>query len=288
MSVLVGRTEEPVSGPILRYHGGKWKLAPWIISHFTEHRVYVEPYCGGLSVLMRKPRTRCEIVNDLDGQIVNVFRVLRDPEQASRLEKMLALTPYAREAFDLSYEESEDPVEQARRTIIRGFLGCSTRGTSGGHRTGFRYSDCGGTVAEKIWARYPDRVHQFCRRLSGVVIENKPAIEVIDGRDASRDGPHALYYCDPPYIHSTRQEGSHWRRAYKHEMTDADHVDLAERLHRIRGMAVVSGYSSALYDELYGDWERREHKAYADGSRERTECIWLSPRVSEALGGRLF
>ena len=109
--------------PVLRYHGGKWKIAPWIISHFPEHDVYVEPFGGGASVLMRKTPVRTEIYNDLDGDIVNLFQVLRSPESASELSRQLALTPYARKEFDAAYTATSDSLERARRTIIRAFMG---------------------------------------------------------------------------------------------------------------------------------------------------------------------
>src|SRR3990167_11343170 len=102
--------------PVMRYHGGKWRLAPWVIEHFPEHRVYTEAFGGGASVLMRKPRSYAEVYNDLDGEIVNVFRVLRDPSQARELERLLRLTPFARSEFETSYITDGDPLEQARRT----------------------------------------------------------------------------------------------------------------------------------------------------------------------------
>lgn len=276
-----------VPGPVLRYHGGKWKVRHWVIEHFPRHRVYVEPFCGGAAVLLAKPRSRMEVINDLDGEIVNVFRVLRDPVQAKELERMVVLTPYARDEFDLSYEPCDDPVEQARRTITRGFLGCSTRGTSGGHRTGFRYCDNAGTCAQKVWAGYPDRIKAFCERLQAVVIENRPAIEIVRGRDKSSDGPKALYYVDPPYVHSTRREISNGR-AYRHEMTDDDHRELAQVLRSVRGMVVLSGYNCELYEELYGDWVRRDKRAYADGAQARVESLWLNPAAAGGLQGRLI
>src|SRR5690606_6837914 len=96
--------------PIIRYHGGKWRIAPWIISHFPEHRVYVEPFGGGGSVLLRKPRSYAEVYNDLDGEIVNLFRVARDC--GDELIRSVELTPFARDEFMLAYEETEDPIEQ--------------------------------------------------------------------------------------------------------------------------------------------------------------------------------
>lgn len=120
--------------PILRYHGGKWLLAEWIISNFPPHRVYVEPFGGAASVLLQKRRTYAEIYNDLDGEVVNLFRVVRD--DGLRLRQMLELTPFARDEFKLSYETSDDPIEQARRTVVRSFMGFGSN--SHNKLTGFR------------------------------------------------------------------------------------------------------------------------------------------------------
>src|SRR5690606_17939073 len=101
----------------------KWRLAPWIISHFPPHQVYVEPFGGAASVLMQKHRVYAEVYNDLDGEVVNVFRVLRDPDTAARLERALRFTAFARDEYESAYEPCDDPVEQARRTIVKGAMG---------------------------------------------------------------------------------------------------------------------------------------------------------------------
>lgn len=266
--------------PVLRYHGGKWKLAPWILSFFPAHRVYVEPFGGGGSVLMRKARSYAEVYNDLDGEIVNVFRVLRDAATAAQLCQALALTPFARREFIESYEESADPVEGARRTIIRSLMGFGSAATNRDHATGFRSnSNRSGTTPARDWLNYPSNVATFTERLRGVVIEEVPAVSMIPRHDS----PATLYYVDPPYLHSTR---SFRRRnaAYRHEMGPDDHRALATVLRAVSGMVVVSGYPSELYDkELYPDWERRERKHLADGARARTEVVWLNPACAAAL-----
>ena len=112
--------------PVLRYHspGGKWKLAPWVIQHFPAHRVYVEPFGGAASVLIRKGPAYAEIYNDVDGEVVNVFRVLRDRESAEQLREAVALTPFARDEFDAAYGEADEcAIERARRTILKSFMG---------------------------------------------------------------------------------------------------------------------------------------------------------------------
>jgi DNA adenine methylase len=276
-----------VKRPILRYHGGKFKLAPWIISHFPEHRIYVEPYGGGGSVLLRKDRSYGECYNDLDSQIVNVFSVLRDPQSAERLRVALELTPYSREEFEGAYEVSDDPIESARRTIVRSFQGFGSDSTNPSWSTGFRaWSNRSGTTPAHDWSRYPAYVPAFVDRLKGVVIEQRPAISVMQ----SQDSPTTLHYVDPPYVHSTRsfQVGRQARQRYRFELTDEDHRALATVLHELVGMVVVSGYPCGLYDELYADWKCITTKAHADGGAARVECLWLSPGTVAALHPRLI
>lgn len=262
------------SRPIVRYHGGKWILAPWIISHFPPHRVYVEPFGGGGSVLMRKTRSYAEVYNDLDGEIVNVFRVVRD--HGDELRRALELTPFARDEFLLSYEPSDDPVEQARRTITRSFMGFGSAAVCG-QASGFRSnSNRSGTTPAHDWGNYPDILPATINRLRGVVIESKDATEVIQ----QHDGQDTLHYVDPPYVHETRSKGNPYcKKGYKHEMTDDQHRELAAVLKTLQGAVILSGYRCPLYDELYAGWTRIERNAYADGARDRVEVLWISPNT---------
>lgn len=255
------------SRPVLRYHGGKWRLAPWIIQHFPPHRVYVEPFGGAASVLMRKPRSYAEVYNDLDGEIVNLFRVLRS-DRADELVRLLRLTPFARAEFVLSYEPDDDPVEQARRTVVRSFMGFGSNAHN--QATGFRSNtNRSHTTPAHDWRNYPDAMETMVERLRGVVIENRDAREVI----AQHDSPETLHYVDPPYPFGTRNRGPD----YAYEMSDDDHRALADVLRSVHGMVVLSGYACDLYDvELYPDWHRVEKAALADGARKRTEVLWLN------------
>ena len=273
------------SRPVLRYHGGKWRLAPWIISYFPQHRIYTEAFGGGASVLLRKARSYSEVYNDLDGEIVNVFRVLRDPEAGTELKRQLLLTPFAHEEFDLSYEACPDPMEQARRTIARSFMGFGSAAASG-NNTGFRAnSNRSGTTPAHDWANYPNRIPAFIERLSGVVLENKQAALIIDQHDQE----DCLHYVDPPYPHSTRRVGNPYcQKDYRHEMSDDEHRDLAKVLHGVKGMVVLSGYPCELYDlELYPDWRRIQRRAHADGARDRVEVLWLNRAAAVRVQGVL-
>ncbi len=274
------------SRPVLRWHGGKWNLAPWIISHFPDHRVYVEAFGGAASVLLRKERAYAEYYSDLDGDVVNLFRVLRGPD-APRLIDMLRLTPFSRDEFAEAYHHSDDDLERARRIVARSFMGFGSAAACG-KSTGFRAtSDRSGTTPAHDWVNFPETLAAVVERLRGVVIESRPAISVM----AERDRSDALHYVDPPYVHSTRARGNPYcdKGQYRHELTDQQHIELLEFLRGLKGMVVLSGYPTGLYDNALPDWRRIERKAHADGARERTEVLWINPAAAEAVGaGPLF
>lgn len=166
--------------PILRYHGGKWILAPWIISHFPEHRVYTETFGGAASVLLRKQRSYGEIYNDLDGEIVNLFRVVRSNGEALRV--VLELTPFSRTEFAESYEKTDDPLEKARRTVTRSFMGFGSNIHN--KTTGFRSnSNRSGTTPAHDWKNYPLCLGAIIERLRGVCIEKRDAAEIMLAHD---------------------------------------------------------------------------------------------------------
>lgn len=257
----------------LRYFGGKWAIAPWIIQHMPPHRVYAEPFGGAASVLLRKPRSRVEVYNDLDEEIVGIFRILQEPALCRELVRRLRRTPYARREFERAFEHAADPMERTRRAIVRAYMSfhhtalfnpgkntfADARHRTGGHCKAFE------------WMTYPRHLAAICRRLRGVVIECRDAATVI----AVQDTPDGLFFIDPPYVASTRAKGAR----YRHEMTDEQHVRLLTQLRDIKGRAMVAGYASELYDDLLHDWQRltRQHYAAASGARRRTEVLWISP-----------
>ncbi|MEM6493323.1 MAG: DNA adenine methylase [Pseudomonadota bacterium] len=272
------------SRPALRYHGGKWMLAPWIVSHFGRHRTYTEVFGGAASVLLRKQRAYAEVYNDLDEEVVGLFRVFQDPASAGRLTELLHLTPFARSEFDRAYEPTDCPVERARRLIIRSFMGHGSDGHNGARKTGFRAnSNKSGTTPAHDWANYSLALEAIVERLRGVVIENRDAIKVL----AKHDCKDALHYVDPPYVTHTRSPARNSvRKNYRHEMTDEDHAALLDTLTQLEGMVVLSGYRCDLYDGALKGWARRDRTALADGARKRTESLWLNPAASDALEQR--
>lgn len=275
--------------PILRYHGGKWRIAPWVIAHFPPHRIYVEPFGGGASVLLRKPRSPAEVYNDLDDEVVNVFRVLRSPKQAARLRELLLLTPWSRTEFWDSYEPTRSKVEAARRTIVRSYQAhgnTSLLDSSASFRARNQHGH-GRASAAQVWAGWPAGVPSYVERLRGVTLENRPAIEVIE----QQDSPETLFYLDPPYpleARSSVRVPSEAKRGYKHNLSDVEYEALAAQLSRVAGMVVLSGYRCPLMDRLFGSWPSVEKTTVADGAVNRTEVLWLNPKAAHWGNRTLF
>lgn len=273
----------------LRYHGAKFKMAQKIIRFFPVHRVYVEPFGGGGGVLLQKARSYAEIYNDLDGEVVNYFRVLRD--HAEELERVVKLTPYARDEFTTAYTSSPDPIEQARRTLIKSFMGFGSAAITqvcassevGKPSTGFRACcNRSGTTPAHDWQNFPNSISAFRERLSGVVIENRDAVDVM----LQHDSDDTLHYCDPPYVLGTRSQTKNpgqTQRRYRHEMTDEDHIGFCKSVSEMRGMVIISGYDSKLYDEMLSGWKKETFGAHADGALDRTEVLWINPAASQRL-----
>lgn len=271
-----------VTSPAIRYHGGKFRLAPWVMEFFPDHRIYVEPFGGAAGVLIQKPRAYSEVYNDLDGDLVNFFRVVQNAGLRNQLIESLVMTPYAREEFELAWKPSTDQLERARRLIIRAQMGFGSAGSTKG-TTGFRIDTKREyKTAQHVWAQYPSNMAALGLRLTGVLLENRPAIDVL----LAHDTPDTLFYVDPPYVHGTRCRVSMGTdRGYRHEMTDDDHLVLLDALQTIQGMVVLSGYPHPLYEDALEGWERREKSARISGGRGtamRTECVWLNPACARS------
>lgn len=274
--------------PVLRWHGGKWKLAPWIIGHFPPHTTYIEPFGGAASVLLRKDRSDIEIYNDLDDELINLFRVLQDEAAAARLVRAVDLTPFARAEFELSYDMAHEPVERARRFVARSFMGfgsnACTASARGSNSTGFRArSQHPRKQPAYEWTSYPAALQAIIARMKGVVVERMDAVTLIE----DRDGAGVLFYVDPPYLPETRELGSKRARLgrYTHEMDAPGHDALLRCLADCRGMVVLSGYPAPKYDDALPGWRRVDTETHADGARDRTEVLWINPQACAALDG---
>jgi DNA adenine methylase len=255
--------------PLLRYHGGKWKLADWIIAQMPEHRLYVEPFAGAASVLLRKPRSQVELINDRCSDITNLFAVVRD--NGAALKQALMLTPFARDEFLQAYEPADTSLERARRMVVRACLGRASSSSSRNTKASFRaYTGTKRLSTVRDWLNYPRALDQIIERLQGVIIENRDAMAVFSANDHA----DALFYVDPPYLKGTRDASG---GDYRFEMSDDEHVALAHRLQTLKGSVLLSGYQSELYHDLYGawGWEMLSRQTFADGAQPRIEVLWV-------------
>lgn len=257
---------------IFRYPGSKWELAPWIISHFPEgyeKMVYLEPFCGSSAVFFNKLPGAVETINDLDSDVVNLFHILR--EKPDELKHVLSMTPYSREEYDLSFIHSEEPLEKARRFMVRTTQAIGAKlGTRCGWRN-HKQPKIGGTACK--WVGITDTIDAAAARLRGdtthlVQIEHMDALRLIERYDF----PEVLMYVDPPYLLSTRKSG----RLYRYEMKDAEHVRLLETLARSRAKIVLSGYQSDLYNEYLLGWYTDTAVTHTTSAQKATECLWMN------------
>ncbi len=254
--------------PPVAYFGGKTAIAAQIAALLPRHEHYVEPFAGSLAVLLAKPPSRMETVNDIDGDLMTFWRVLRD--RPADLERACALTPHSRAEYQAAYQPTDDELEQARRVWVR-----LTQGRAGTLRpTGWRYREnpTGGLpAAMPTYLRaYVERMPRAAARLAAVSLECRPALEVIEayGRHSA-----VLIYADPPYLGTTRSPGS-----YRHEMaSDTEHRQFADALHGCRAAVILSGYDSPLYAELYAGWHRHQIATRTGNGgthKARTEILW--------------
>jgi DNA adenine methylase len=262
--------------PVLKYPGAKWNLAQWIISFFPPHTNYLEPFFGSGAVLLNKKPSKVETVNDIDGRVINLFKVLREcPEN---LAAAIDLTPWARDEYLNSYKITGDPLEDARRFLVRCWQGTAANLNT---NTGWRHHATSTPFANNMvaWNRVPELITATARRLKQVQIENKPATELVKKYNTN----NVLIYADPPYPLSTRSG-----KMYDYEMTDADHAELLGALDAHPGPVILSGYACDLYDNRLKHWHRETKTAQAEKGQSRTEVLWINPVAAKNIQGRLF
>lgn len=264
---------------ILPYPGAKWKLAAWIVSHFPEHKTYLEPYAGSAAVFFSKVPAPHEILGDMNGDLINLFQVVQ--EQGQDLARRIALTGWIEEEYQMykrTYSGSGDRVEDARRFLIRCW---QSHGVQLGKVSGWRHNGVKGNASTvELWNQLPDRIQAVIQRLKRAEIRNRPALELIEYYNA----PDCLIYADPPYLLSTRLSEGH----YIHEMTDADHRALLEALDKHKGPVALSGYAHPIYDERLSHWQRVTIPTIAEHARPRVEVLWLNQKAAQVQQQSLF
>lgn len=256
---------------VLKYPGAKNRIAEWICSYIPEHKVYLEPFFGSGAVFFNKIPARIETINDLDGNVVNYFRVLR--EKPEELCRALELTPFAREEYrSCIFDENDTDVERARKFAVRCWQGF---GYSNLYMNGFRSSQSGTSPhTTKEWRALPERLRQASERLQNAQIENLPAMEILE-RYNTED---IFIYADPPYLHGTRKN-----YLYKHEMEDNEHIQLLKKLAEHPGKVMISGYDNELYNGILAGWNKEQKKTQAEKGLSRIETIWMNYQINEQL-----
>lgn len=267
----------------LKYPGSKWNLAKWIISYMPTHSTYLEPYFGSGAVFFTKKPAKFETINDLDGDVVNLFRVIR--ERKEELAEAVMWTPWARKEYEdvlpvsggvakETFRHTGDPLEDARRFLVRMHMGFGAKSSD---RTGWRNNITGkgrGSSAPRVWSGIPEKIFWAAERLKMAQIECQPALQLIERYRK----PEVLIYADPPYPLKTRAN-----RQYAKEMTEADHIELLDVLDKHPGTVLLSGYACKLYDERLKHWARRTTRAIAEMGQEREEVLWLNPVAAETV-----
>ena len=251
---------------VMKYPGSKWSIAKWIISLFPEHHSYLEPFFGSGAVLFNKPRSNIETVNDLDGNVVNLFEWIRkDPE---RLAHEIYYTPYARQVYEDAFAAvPEDSLEKAVNFYIRLNMGHGFR--TNGEKVGWK-NDVQGmerAYAAANWCSLPDRIFQAAERLRGVQIENRPAVELI----ARFNFSNVLIYLDPPYVLNTRHG-----KQYRFELDDRGQNELLDAALAHKGPVLLSGYDSDLYNDRLRGWHREEITCYTQSRSKKREILWMN------------
>ena len=265
----------------INWFGGKSRLASRIIDHFPEHHTYCEPFGGSAAVLLAKHPSPVEIYNDIHEGLVSFFRVLREPKLFASLRRAVENTIYARAEFELAKQSTDDPVEAARRFIVR------SRQSFGGKGMEWSYavknSHGGRASVVKRWRTGIEGLPAVHKRFQDVQIECDNWHAVM----ARFDTPETLFYCDPPYIPEARVSGK-----YRHELTHRDHRGIVDCVLAMRGMIVLSGYDHETYKPLErAGWKRVDYhvRTHASDYRaRRVESIWLSPSAANQSENRKF
>lgn len=267
-----------IKNPALKYNGSKFLLAPWIVSFFPEHTTYVSCFGGGASDILRKKKSKYEFYNDINEEVYNFFFQLR--ENGNVLIGKIENTPYHRRELELCFEHTEDSIERARRFYVRCWL---SRGQNKAGKNSFRVvvnNDTGGHIPANTFNRV-ESLYAIRDRLKEIHFEKLDYREILK----IYDNCETLFYLDPPYLGSTRGN----KKYYDNEMlAEEEHEIICRSILNLKGMVIISGYDSDLYNSILDGWEKKSIETKDQARNEKIETLWLSPKVSERLEQRLF
>jgi len=256
------------------WYGGKYSHLDWLLPLLPKTKHYCEPFAGSAAVLINREPSPVETYNDIDGEVSNFFRVLRD--HRDELIEAIGLTPFSREEFKLAIEHPNgniSDVERARRFYVRARqvrTGLAQTASIGRWAHCRLTSRAGMSGAVSRWLGAVDQLPYITERLLRVQIENDDALEVIQRYDS----PDTLFYCDPPYPHDTRGDSN----AYAYEMTDEQHEALAELLGSVKGKVALSTYQNGSTERLYRGWNRIDapEKTIHSVKQKRQEVLYTN------------
>ena len=248
---------------IMKYPGSKWKIAEWIVKHFPPHKVYCEPYFGSGGVFFTKQPSYIETINDLNGDVVNLFKVCR--ERPEELAAAIEMTPFARSEYVSCYEIIGDEIERARRTLVRYH---QSFGTTNANRNSWKNSQTGNSPrCASVWKELPKIIIDVCGRLKDAQIENVNALTLIE----RYNDPQTLLYLDPPYLLGLRK-----RNMYACEMADSEHMQLLELITQSKSKIIISAYDNELYNDYLKNWYTDEKETTAQMGKHRKEKIYMN------------
>lgn len=255
---------------VIKYPGSKWNIAPQLVELIPEHHSYVEPFFGSGAVLFNKPVSDIETVNDLDSDVVNLFRCIQ--KDSERLARLVMTTPFSREEYERQFDGCTSTLYASNFQRAAGFLIKCWQGhgfRTNGYKVGWKNDVVGREKAYALWNWYrlPDWIIDITERLRKVQIENRPALEVIERFNYSQ----VFMYLDPPYMLGTRSG-----KQYMHEMTDAEHEELLQMILQSRAKIMISGYETDMYNDYLSGWEKKQFSSCAEHGKPRVETVWMN------------
>ncbi len=278
----LNKTYKKVNAPF-GYFGSKNKIAQKLASNLPPHYCWVEAFCGSAALTLAKPPAAIEIINDLDGEIINLFRQLRTNQK--EICRLIELTPYAKQELENARKKdnNDNDLERARKFLVQAMF--AINGVFGKEKSGFSYSQSyarnGKEARVNRWYNLPTRIEQVVERIRNVRIENRNAIDILK---MFINRPATLVYLDPPYL-GKRTKG------YNNDANNEDyHLEMLKLANKAKCMIFISGYENPLYDNFLkkdNGWMKKTIKTITKDSKgqshARKEVIWMNKYYQKAL-----